>query len=165
MKKICVVCASVGKNKELASDISNYLKEQKANVIELNLVDMDLPLFTSVNDKIHSAEELMKPYAEHLSADTFVFVAPEYNGSTPPAFNNFLAWASRSTKNWRDLFNGKTAGMATFSGGPGQLVAISMRLQLSYVGMNVLGRQLAVNFQKPLNAESLQAFCNEILKS
>ena len=61
---------------------------------------------------------------------------------------------SRSGEDWRDVFNGKSALIATHSGGGGAHVLMAMRHQLSYVGMNVLGRQLLTNYGKQLNDES-----------
>jgi chromate reductase len=162
MKKICVVSASVGKNLELAHSIVEKLKQDSnINVHLLDLVKLKLPLYSSEIESTHKPEEVVAPFKELLNVDGFIFLAPEYNGAPPPTFTNFLAWVSRSTKNWREAFNGKTALIGTFSGGGGHHVLMSMRHQLSFIGMNVLGRQILSTFQKATTDESLEASLNE----
>ena len=65
-------------------------------------------------------------------------------------------------KDWRDAFNRKVAGIATFSGGEGMNLIIGLRTQLAYVGLTVIGRTLQVNYKKPLNPDSLVDFTVQI---
>jgi len=97
------------------------------------------------------------------SANSMVFVAPEYNGNVPPSFTNFLAFCSRSSKDWRELFNTKKAIVATHSGGGGAHVLMHMRMQLSFIGMNVVGREILTNYNKPVTPESLTAVVDQLL--
>lgn len=163
-KKICVVVASIGKNLELGNEIAEVLREKNIETCFLNIVAMNLPLFTSEAESKHSAEELIAPYKEHITADAYVFVAPEYNGGPPPSFNNFLAWVSRSTKNWRDTFSGKPAMIASFSSGSGIQAMVIMRLQLSYVGMNVIGRTIQSTTGKLHQTEEVKKTCDALIK-
>jgi NAD(P)H-dependent FMN reductase len=102
--------------------------------------------------------EELAPVAELFRAATrFAFVAPEYNGSIPPTLSNAIAWLSVGTEDFRELFNGKTAAIATHSGGGGQKVLVAMRLQLAHLGVNVLGRELLTSSHKPLNEDSARA--------
>jgi NAD(P)H-dependent FMN reductase len=94
-----------------------------------------------------------------------IFISPEYNGSTPPVFTNSLAWVSRTGKEWRGIFNRKTAVIATHSGSGGAHVLMSMRLQLSYLGMNVLGRQILTHYTKELNQETLMDILDQLILS
>lgn len=165
MKKICVIVTSVGKNLELAEIIVAHLMKHNTEVSLLNLVELELPLYSTVAETRHQAEVLVSPFKEKLNADGFIFVSPEYNGSTPPVFNNFLAWTSRSTKNWRQTFNDKTALIATASAGNGVQALSIMRLQLSFIGMNVLGRQLVSTMSKPAVQEDIEAACLMMLNS
>ena len=97
-----------------------------------------------------------KELSDSLSnSEGLIFIAPEYNGSVPPCLNNAICWISRSGKNWREAFNGKTTLIATLSGGGGHHVLMAMRQQLSFLGANVLGRQLLTNYNKELNVDSL----------
>jgi chromate reductase len=163
MTKICIIVSSVGKNLTLAKEIQHYLKEKKAEVHILNLVEMNLPMYTSNAESHHSAEKLISEYHETLKADALIFVAPEYNGGPPPVFSNFIAWVSRSTKNWRECFNNKSALIASASGGGGVSALAIMRLQLSFLGMNVMGRQLLSTLEKPHKADHLSEICDRFL--
>lgn len=165
MKKICVITASVGKNLELAESIVTHLKNNKAEAHLLNLVELNLPLYTSLSESHHKAEVLVAPFKDLLDVDGFVIVAPEYNGGPPPVLNNFIAWVSRSTKNWRDTFNRKTGMIATSSGGGGISVLSILRMQLSFIGMNVIGRQIVSTFSKPVPQEEVETVCKEFLEA
>lgn len=165
MKKICVITASVGKNLELAESIIAHLKNNGAEASLLNLVELNLPLYSTVAENHHKAEMLVAPFKEELNADAFVFVAPEYNGGPPPVFNNFLAWVSRSTKNWRDTFNRKTGMIATSSGGGGVHALMILRMQLSFIGMNIIGREIVSTMSKPIPQETVEKVCKELLES
>ena len=95
---------------------------------------------------------------------SFAFVAPEYNGSIPPTLSNAIAWLSVGTEDFRELFNGKGAAIATHSGGGGQKVLVAMRLQLSHLGVNVLGRELLTSSQRELNEDSARAVLGMLAK-
>jgi chromate reductase len=164
-KNIVIITASEMKNLDLAQKFVQSLEGMDANVSLINLVELDLPLYTSRADAKFKGEDLLKNELPLISdAHGFIFIAPEYNGSTPPVFNNFLAWLSRSSKDWRQYLNGKPAAIATFSGGGGFNVLLSMRTQLAFIGMNVLGRQILTHSNKVLDEKSLLAVNAEILK-
>lgn len=165
MKKICVITASTGKNLELSHGIMEHLKKHQALVTLINIVELNLPLYSSKAESHHKAEELVAPFKDQLVADAFIFVAPEYNGGPPPVFTNFLAWVSRSTKNWRDTFNRKTAMIATCSGGGGMHVLTILRVQLAFIGMNVIGRQIISTMSKPVPHEDVEKVIIELLES
>lgn len=164
-KNIVIFSASEQKNLELSQQFESKLAEMGVKTNLINILDLDLPLYSSRVDGKYKAEELLANVLPAIAnATALVFVAPEYNGSTPPAFSNFLAWLSRSSKDWREHLNGKHAAIATFSAGGGFNVLLAMRTQLSFIGMNVLGRQIITNFNKPLDPASLEAVCKELLK-
>lgn len=163
--KILIVTASEVKNLELANKFQESLRNAGAEVSLINLVELDLPLYSSRTESRYNAAELLKDQLPHFtSANGFVFIAPEYNGSTPPVFNNFLAWLSRSDKDWRHFLNGKPASIATFSGGGGFNVLLAMRTQLAFIGMNVLGRQILTHSNKVLDDKTLSLVSNELIK-
>lgn len=164
-KNIIIFSASEVKNLELATSFKTHLESLNAKATIINLLDLDLPLYSTRTDGKFKGEELLKNELPLISqADGFVFIAPEYNGSTPPVFNNFLAWLSRSSKDWREFLNGKPAALATFSGGGGFNVLLAMRTQLAFIGMNVLGRQILTHFNKALDEKGLDAVSKELLK-
>ncbi len=161
--KICIVVASQGKNMELAREFEKFFSQKNVQTEFINIVDLNLPLYTTKSESSFSAADLAEKLKEHYSVQGYVFVAPEYNGSSPPAFSNFLAWTSRSSKNWRDHFNNRPVVIATHSAGGGLNVLAAMRLQLSYLGMNVLGRQIHTTPQKVVDPASLEIVCNQLI--
>lgn len=164
-KEIIIITASEVKNLELANKFREYVESQNIETSIINLVDLDLPLYSSRTEGKFSGEKLLANQLPHLEkARGFIFIAPEYNGSTPPVFNNFLAWLSRSNKDWRNFLNGKPAAIATFSGGGGFNVLLAMRTQLAFIGMNVLGRQILTHSNKVLDEKSLAAVTDELIK-
>ena len=85
------------------------------------------------------------PFEKFINANGFIFCAPEYNGSIPPVLTNLFAWISVSTNHWRDVFINKKAIIATHSGGGGNNLIQSMRIQLCHLGIVVLPRTIIVN--------------------
>ena len=90
--------------------------------------------------------------------------APEYNGSIPPVLNNAIAWLSVLDDDFRSLFNGRPIAIGTHSGGGGMEVLISMRIQLTHLGAEVIGRQLLSNFSKPAKDESIDDVVKRLLQ-
>ena len=156
-----VLVFSSGMNVPLAEAFrAEILKKEKAKVI--NVEEINLPLFHSKSERgLPSSFESV--LLDLKSAKSMVFVAPEYNGNVPPSFTNFLAFCSKSSKDWRELFNTKKAVVATHSGGGGAHVLMHMRMQLSFIGMNVVGREILTNYNKPVNPESLTAVVDQLL--
>ena len=154
MKKITILTASQGKNSELGKKILEIAeKDFKCKFVDL--VDLNLPLYSEAEEE-KGIPQKAKELSDSLSnSEGLVFIAPEYNGSVPPCLNNAICWISRSGKTWREAFNGKTTLIATHSGGGGHHVLMAMRQQLSFLGANVLGRQLLTNYNKELNVDSL----------
>lgn len=162
--KICILAFSEGHNLSLAQKFEKKLSAQGINASVLDIVKIELPIYTTANEKMHNAEKLVAPFREIITAEGFVFIAPEYNGGPPPAFGNLLAWVSRSTKEWREVFNNRPAVVATHSGGGGLNVLTMMRLQLAYLGMNVLGRQIHTTMHRPLDEAGLELVCESLIK-
>ncbi len=98
-----------------------------------------------------------------LSSEAMIVCAPEYNGSIPPVLNNMIAWLSVQSKNFRSLFNQRTIGLASVSGGGGQHAVMSMRMQFSYLGSNVLGRPVIINKTKPFNQSSIDEMIEQVI--
>lgn len=165
MSKIAIIVSSDVMNRKLSLAIQAELEKRGPEVLLINLIDEELPLFTTKYEEKNGVPAQIKTLQEKLSSVTgMIFVAPEYNGSYPPAHNNFIAWMSRSSKDWRELFNDKVAAIATHSGGGGTHVLSAMREQLAFIGMNVIGRQIHTHYQKPLKDDSLNEFLTSFLK-
>lgn len=130
----------------------------------IDLVKMDLPLYSPKSQSELGIPQIILDTVESFKTiKSFIAVAPEYNGSLPPTLNNLLAWMSVSTKDWREAFNGKACLLATHSGSGGLHALMAMRQQFSYIGSNVLGRQIHTHYKKELNEESAKASL-ELLK-
>lgn len=164
MKNIVILCASNNNNLKLSEKIKDAFLEKNASVELVDLTMVELPVYTPRQEKI-STPENATTLADQLSkSDALVVVAPEYNGGVPPVLTNAISWVSRcGGKDWRRCFNGKKAIIATHSGSGGMHVLMSMRMQLSYLGMNVLGRQIHTHYNKELNLETLNDVIEQVL--
>ena len=164
MKKISILVSSTENNQKLAESVEQRasLKNLKANIV--NLVSYNLPLYTTSEQNKGIPDSVAKLLEDISDAESFLVLAPEYNGSMPPVLNNAIAWLSVSTGEWRDAFNGKSVALGTFSGGAGQNVITAMRLQFAYIGANVIGRCLTANGQKPASDESIDAVLEQLAK-
>ena len=165
MKQIVIVLASSNANKKLAHSLINELEIRGAENDLISLVDFELPMYTSAYEEDWGVPEAIQELHARLKrADGIVFVSPEYNGGIPPILSNMIAWISRLNDDWRQAFNGKPAAMATHSGSSGNTLMNALRCQLSYLGMNVLGRQIITTPSKPLSPTSKTAVVEMLLK-
>lgn len=157
-----VLVFSSGMNIPLSESFEAEISKRDKAVKVINVENVNLPLFHSKNESA-LPKDFNSVLHDLKSATSMVFVAPEYNGNVPPSFTNFLAFCSKSSKDWRELFNTKKAVVATHSGGGGAHVLMHMRMQLSFIGMNVIGREILTNYKKPVNPESLTAVVDQLL--
>ncbi|BAQ62512.1 possible reductase [Geminocystis sp. NIES-3708] len=162
--RISIIVASNNHNLALAHQLSKIALQIGQSTQIIDLVEEDLPLYTPKLQAEYGIPSKVKQLADTLiNTEAMIFIAPEYNGSIPPTLNNFLAWLSVSGDDWRGCFNGKPAIIATYSGGGGQYVLLAMRTQLSYIGMNVIGRQILTNKNKPLNEDSAKEVIKQLI--
>lgn len=166
MKKIVLLIAGDNFNIKTGAAFKEVLEQKGAAVEAISLIDLNLPLYTPKSEQsLGSVNQIIKKTLQSLDeSDAFMVIAPEYNGSIPPVFTNFIAWASRSSEDWRKYFNGKTAALASHSGGGGINVLTALRTQLSYLGSNVIGRQVVSTFQNDLKMNDVEAVSTLILK-
>ncbi|MCB0420517.1 MAG: NAD(P)H-dependent oxidoreductase [Bdellovibrionales bacterium] len=160
---ISIVTSSVGENRKLAEQIWANLSERRVDCQLVDLVECQLPLYSSIEEAKGIPEAVIRLSGKLKESDGFLFVAPEYNGGIPPVLVNAITWVSRSGKDWREAFNGKVAALATYSGGGGAYVLSAMRNQLSYLGMNLVGRQLLTNSKRPLAEMDLDSVLDQLL--
>jgi len=163
MKHITIIAGSNGKNLVLAKQFQEHLEALGHKVSLLDLVALELPLFSPAQYGKVNGAQVIEPHKEALNAERFVFVSPEYNGGLTPALVNFIAWCSSSAKDWRIHFNSKRAAIATYSGGDGSQALAMTRLQLAFIGMTVIGRQVSVTDRKPLDPATLADVCQQLL--
>ena len=155
MSKIGILVASCNNNVKLAKRLEELALEQNCEVEFINLVDLRLPLYSTLEEKENGIPAIASELAEKiLNLKAFIIVAPEYNGVMPSVLNNAMAWTSRSTDNWRDAFEEKVVALATHSGGGGQKGLQAMRIMFQHLGANILAREILTTYEKPLNEES-----------
>ena len=166
MSKVVIIAGSNNKNLEVAKEFEKYLTSQQVEAQVLDLVSLNLPLYTP-DAEANGIPVKVQEYKELLDdASGFVFTIPEYNGGVPPAVTNFISWISRSgDKNWRESFNGKPAALASYSGSGGVQALIALRFQLSYIGVNTIGRQVRATFKEELKLDDLVAVSNLLIKA
>ena len=162
---VLVITASNGENLKLAQRFQTSARSlgQKADV--LDLTTLDLPLFTPRTQAAQEIPTAIAPLHELLATTPrWVICAPEYNGSIPPCLSNAIAWLSVQGDDFRSLFNGRPIAMATHSGGGGMEALISMRIQLTHLGAEVVGRQLLSNYAKPAKDDSIEDLLQRLLQ-
>jgi len=164
MKHIGILLASVNKNRELALNIQEVLTELEAKSEIINLVSLDLPMYTSLIEEEKGIPKEVKDFAKYLQTfDAFIVVSPEYNGSMPPVLNNAIAWVSRVGDDFRVIFNQKFVAIASHSGGGGMRGNDAVRGMFAYVGANVLTREVLTNYKKPYKKEVAVGIVKEML--
>lgn len=152
MSKIGILVASSNNNLKLAQKFEELANELNIQTQLINLVDLHLPLYSTVEEEKNGLPQGAKDLAQDILAlDAFIVVAPEYNGVMPPVLNNAMAWTSRSTESWRDAFNEKIIGLATHSGGGGAKGLQAMRMQFQHLGANILAREILTTYGKELD--------------
>lgn len=165
MKKIIILSGSNNNNLKLSNEVLAEVLKQGASGEVIDLTTLSLPVYTTTEEKKGIPAEI-RPYVDKLSqADAMVAIAPEYNGGVPPVVTNFISWISRAgNEDWRACFNGKKMALGTHSGSGGMQLLNAMRMQFSYLGMIVIGRQLHTHYKKELNPDSLKEVISHLLK-
>tara|TARA_Y100000589_G_C26975177_1_gene556221 strand:+ start:129 stop:653 length:525 start_codon:yes stop_codon:yes gene_type:complete len=164
-KDLIIISASCGKNLELSQKFLEKSCELNISSDILDLTTLDLPLF---NPRIHTKEnipvEILEIKEKLFNRKKWIICAPEYNGSIPPIFSNFIAWLSISGDDFRDLFNGQPIAIATFSGGVGLELLTSLRIQLVHLGSQVLGRQLLSSYSKAIDTKTIEDIIKRLVQ-
>jgi NAD(P)H-dependent FMN reductase len=68
---------------------------------------------------------------------------------------NAIAWLSVQGDDFRSLFNSRPVVIASHSGGGGHNVLTALRLQLAYLGAQVVGRQVVSNSKAAAKESSI----------
>ena len=152
---VLVIAASNGENLKLAERFATQTKGLGKSADVLDLTTIELPLFTPRTQERGTPEAVAPLQQQLMGAPRWVICAPEYNGSIPPSLTNAIAWLSVTGDDFRALFNGHPIAIATFSGGGGMELLLSLRIQLTHLGAQVVGRQLLSNYSKPAQDDSI----------
>ncbi len=164
MKNIGIIVASVQKNMELALQIQEVTTELEAKSEIINLVALNLPMYTSILEDEKGIPSEVHNLAKHLQTfDALIIISPEYNGSMPPVLNNAIAWVSRVGDDFRAIFNQKFIALASHSGGGGMRGNDAVRAMFSYIGANVLSREIINNYSKEYKKETVESIVNELI--
>jgi len=83
----------------------------------------------------------------------------------PPVLNNAIAWVSRIGDDFRAIFNQKFVALASHSGGGGMRGNDAVRAMFSYIGANVLSREIINNYSKPYKKETVVSVVRELIAS
>lgn len=165
MTKIGILVASSNNNQKLALKLKELIVAQNCEALIINLVNFDLPLYSSIEEEKNGIPETVLDLATKIiDLKAFIIVAPEYNGVMPPVLNNAIAWTSRATKNWRDAFNEKIVALATHSGNGGQKGLQAMRIMFQHLGANILAKEILTTYEKPLNEEFAISMIDSLIK-
>ena len=159
---ILICAASNGANLELAQRLASLCEELGLEHDLLDVVALGWPLYTREQDGQGAPGDFEAVAERFHRATAYVVCAPEYNGSIPPALTSLVAWLSVADEDFRALFNGKAAVIASHSGGGGAKVMFAMRSMLAHLGADVLGRELLTNKQKPLNEDAARALMGRL---
>ena len=164
MTNIGIILASVEKNMQLAHNIQEVITELKAQSEIINLVALNLPMYTSIHEDEKGIPSEVIDLTKHLQTfDALIIVSPEYNGSMPPVLNNTIAWVSRVGDDFRAIFNQKFIALASHSGGGGMRANDAVRAMFSYIGANVLSREIINNYSKPYKKETVVSVMKELI--
>ena len=161
---VLVLAASNGENLKLAERFADEARKLGSSAEVLDLTLLDLPLYRPKAEKNGNPADLARLQERLMAAPHWVICAPEYNGSIPPVFSNAVAWLSVQGDDFRALFNGRPIAMATFSGGGGMELLLSLRIQLTHLGAQVVGRQLLSNYAKPAKDESIHDLLRRLMQ-
>jgi len=163
MAKILMITATSDNNLALAVKFADAAREMGHDAEIMDLVQLDMPMFTVARSKELDVVPGLAVLKEAMSsADSWMIVAPEYNGSMPPTLNNAVAWLSTEWQDFRALFNRRKVGLATHSGGGGQHVIMAMRDMFSFLGCIVLGRNCVSNKNKEANPETIEDMIGQL---
>lgn len=139
-------------NKKLARQACDMALEKGASATFVDLADYPMPIYDgdleAEQGLPENASRLKQIFAEHQG----LFIAsPEYNGSFSPLLKNSLDWISRREDGNEPrllAYTNKTAALAATAGGyfGGLRGLVPLRMLLGNLGVDVLGKQLAIPF-------------------
>ena len=179
--KILFISGSTRKgsfNSALAKAAYNYARTQNVDAEYIDLAEYELPLFNQDDEAergMHgNAKRLKQKFTE---ADGYFIATPEYNGSFTPLLKNTIDWMSRAhLENEPPLtaYTNKAAAIGGASpGGFGAMRAlVPLRLLLSNLGVNMVGKQIAISAAHEafddsgkLKSERYQGMLEDIIKT
>ena len=163
MAKILMITATSDNNRALAEKFADSAREMGHEADIIDLVELDMPMFSVARSKeLETVPGMAELKAAMSDADSWMIIAPEYNGSMPPTLNNAIAWMSTDWQQFRTMCTGKPVGLGTHSGGGGAHVIMAMRQQFSFIGSDVIGRACLSGRDKEANPETIDAMIDNL---
>jgi chromate reductase len=139
-------------NRNVLEHVITQAKSHGAEVTQINVHDLDLPLYNGDLEAEGIPEAVMKLKEVFKAHDALLIASPEYNGGYSALLKNTIDWVSRPVKGEAPLncFTGKVAGLIATS--PGKLGGLRAIYQLNTVlfgiGVLVLPNIVSVGFYK-----------------
>ena len=164
MKKILIISATSRNNLILAKNINKICNNFDINTELMNIEEYDIPLYTPIQQDKSIPEEMELIMEKFIKVVGFIICAPEYNGSMPPVLTNIISWLSVMGGDWRLAFNGKVGLLATHSGGGGNNLLQSLRIQLNHLGILVLPRSIIVNNKIQFDINSAEEKVKQLIE-
>ena len=172
MKNLLIVSSTRNSNYELSHDIKDFFdKKTDLSCEVISLEEFNLPLYTpgleeTFKNSDSFPEDIKKVKDLLVSSDALIWCSPEYNGGISPILTNAIAWISRATEDWKDGFKGKHSLICTSSGGNGINFIKGFKLQLDYLGAQVMDKSIIKTKKKDIEKneflEILGKFYKEI---
>lgn len=160
-----IILSSTGRgNYSLGEEIKSISEELGFSTELINLESLELPLYNPDRETEGIPEKAKDLTQKLIKAKFIIALAPEYNGSIPPVFTNAICWVSRTGDDWRGSFNHKLGLVGTRSGGGGQKLITTLKMQLEHLGVMVHPRPIIVNSGKEFNPDSCKAILTDIKK-
>ena len=160
-----ILVASLNENMKLAKLLQKNLSNlnQKSEIV--NLVELALPMYDSLKEEQNGIPTTIQELNQKMiDSSGYIVVSPEYNYSIPPVLTNMIAWISRSSDDYREVFTNKYVQLATHSGGGGNDVMNAIRSQLNKMGCVVVPREIITTYQKPLDINSSKKIIEQFIK-
>tara|TARA_B100000945_G_scaffold264115_1_gene223131 strand:- start:1363 stop:1863 length:501 start_codon:yes stop_codon:yes gene_type:complete len=164
MKTILIISATSRNNLILAKSINTICCSLNVNTDLINLEEYNIPLYTPIEQKKSIPLAMQLIMEKFIKVEGFIICAPEYNGSIPPILTNVIAWLSVMGEDWRLVFNGKVGLIATHSGGEGNNLLQSLRIQLNHLGTLILPRAIMVNNRVKFDINSATKPIKQLIK-
>ena len=110
-------------NRKLAHVAADMARARGAEVTQLELADLDIPMYNADLEARGTPADVMKLKRIMFEHPAWIICTPEYNGSYTALLKNTIDWASSPVKSdpaWADgfkSFTGKVVGMLSASNG------------------------------------------------
>ena len=110
-------------NRQLASVVASLARVAGAEVTQLELGSLDIPLYNADLEAAGTPPDVIRLKQVMLAHPAWIVCSPEYNGSYTALLKNTLDWASSPVKNDPDWaegtlpFRGKVVGLMAASPG------------------------------------------------